>query len=1212
MSEEIEKLSVALALDAGSFSKQMSAINKQIKNSERDFKSASKGVEDFENTFVGLDAKIQKTSNQLDLYNLKLNKQQQEYDKLSSKLENQKSKLQELEDTVGKGSKEWEKQAQLVQRNSEKLDKLASDIKNTQSNINTLSSELESSKKAFEELGNKTQTLDEKLEAIEQQSTLTQSQFNKLSSEVTGVGQFFLNLSNDINRLSNEIQTNQQKIKLYEDEIRKLGNELDNNKQDHQQLASEIKSVESQLSQAKNIYGENSREAQQLGQKLLALKDDYNKLETEIENNKSEINQYQTELNNTQAELNNLSNELKKLPFDELGGKLDDASSKLSGFSLAMGGIVGASISAGGEASNALGQIKGALGETASESEKTLESIKDLSQDGFNFDAALEAMILVKQTMSDLLSPQEIENFTGDVIALSNTFGVDFNEVIKTTSTMMRNFGIDGENALDIIAYGFQNGLNASDDWNDTLWEYSNQFSSLGFTAEDTLSIISNGMKEGTFNTDKLADMIKESNIRLKEMGDNQIEAVKKLGLSATTVQDNISKGGETAAKQMIEVAKKIMEVKDPVEQNSIAVELMGTMFEDLGINGVKALADLRQENINVKGTIDGVRQSFEETFGAKISAVIADLKEPLIELGESMIPIVENGADLISEFSEWFSSLDEGTITSIGNFVLIGAAIAPILSTIGNLIVVAGNLTTIFGGLTGASTGLSGAMAILSGPVGIGLAVAALAGLMVSVGDNESAILGLQEKFGVLGFAIGATCEFISGVSQMAFGGLLIAIQTIGEAIVALVSGRWKDIPDIIKQGGYQMVLNNEEAMQKMLLTTTIGMDNLRNASSEQLQGTVQAMDTIMSAIPSIVDGKYRTASQNLGNQLAKMDAQQINILQGMNDTTRMMFEGIQQGMTVDKASKRVEQNLKQMAAAGKIDAETMEKDVTKALEQMKQQMDTKTKEGSKAVDTNTKDASNKANTNSSQMASTYTQNVNKMVTGANKELSRVPQDVDTQMAKAGQATKQHASDMYNGVTTSFSKMASNSKQSSSDMYNGTTTSSSKMSSSAKQHASDMYNGVTTSTSRMANAAIADWGRIRSAYAIPVRGEIIITTTKKTVHETVTKNSGGRSTENYNEYIDLPDHINIRKYDLSGSYYSPDSNVSNVIKTVTQSNFNFSRLEKKLDIISNKIEKIKSINQENKIVINSSEPLSPYQIVRQARKELEELGREL
>ena len=73
--EIVERLAVELSLESEDFKKKITAINSIIKNTERDFRSAGNGVRNFENTFTGLDAKIQKTSKKIELYNLKLTKQ---------------------------------------------------------------------------------------------------------------------------------------------------------------------------------------------------------------------------------------------------------------------------------------------------------------------------------------------------------------------------------------------------------------------------------------------------------------------------------------------------------------------------------------------------------------------------------------------------------------------------------------------------------------------------------------------------------------------------------------------------------------------------------------------------------------------------------------------------------------------------------------------------------------------------------------------------------------------------------------------------------------------------------------------------------------------------------------------------------------------------------------------------------------------------------
>ena len=118
--EEIASLSVSLALATDKFDKAITAVNKQIKQSEREFREAGKGVENFENSFKGLDTKIQATTKQLDLYNQKLEAQQKKLNQVEKDYDSQKKKLDEIEQTLGKGSDEWKKQAELVQKTSDK------------------------------------------------------------------------------------------------------------------------------------------------------------------------------------------------------------------------------------------------------------------------------------------------------------------------------------------------------------------------------------------------------------------------------------------------------------------------------------------------------------------------------------------------------------------------------------------------------------------------------------------------------------------------------------------------------------------------------------------------------------------------------------------------------------------------------------------------------------------------------------------------------------------------------------------------------------------------------------------------------------------------------------------------------------------------------------------------------------------------------------
>lgn len=1129
---EIEKLAVSISLDSGNFNKQISNINKLIANSEKQFKSAAKGVENYEKTFEGLDAKIKKTTEQLELYELKLSKQQKEHEDLSKTLKRQIDKLNELEQTVGKGSKKWKSQAELVQKNSQRFAKLTTDIKDSQSNITRLTKELEKNKKEFSELGQKTESLDDKLEALNKEAELSKSEFSLLASELKASENSFKNLVLKIKETSTQIENGAKKIEAYSKEITDLRSELSKNQKEHQKLATEIKSVEQDLERSKKEFGENSNEARQLGQRLLALKDDYQKLENEIDSNKKILNKYQVELNNTKAEVNQLSSEMKQMPFDKVKNDIDGVTDKLKGISGAAAGVEMAGVAAFGEASNAVGKLKGALGLTSEQADKVYKSVQDLAKRGFDFDSALEILIRVNQVMSDLLDPDEINEFSAGVLAISNTFDQDLNDVIKASSSMIRHFGIDGEEALDIISYGLENGLDMSNDFLDTLWEYSNQFSSMGFTAKDTLQIINQGMKDGAFNTDKLADGVKEFNLRLSEVGKSQESALGELGLNVKEVTNAFNEGGEVGKNMALKVALELMKVEDETERNQLAIALFGTMYEDVGYSIVNALTSITDSSIDVEGKTNDVKSAFEETFGAEVNGIMQEMKEPLIEIAEKgLIPILEVASDLITEFAEWFSGLDEGTIQTIAKMGLLTAAISPVLSIISNGIGIVSGLSNKFSGLASNSGILTTAMGVLSGPVGIGLAVAALAALLTYIGDNENAILGLQEKFGGLGTVLGGLCEFVSGTVQLTIGNTISWFQLAFDVIGALIDGPGgATVEDAWKSHNQRINDNMIDGMQKLTLTTTRGMSQMRNASDEELNMMLTSLDTTLQQVPVLSDGYYSQASMHIAGQLSNLSNNQLTTLRGMNDTTGHLFRGIRDNMTISESSKMVERNLKEMAAAGKLDSDAFNKDISDAMKKLSEQMDVQTDFGSKQATENT---------------STMKDNVSTNVLNLETD-----------------------------VSDSFDRLLENATSSSDDMNIN-----------ASSSADTMKINVTNSTKTMANRAENDWNRLRSIYGRSINGNITVTRTTVERTQRIIDTSYAKSSRQIADgmvrTIQAPD---VSQYRLRNSYYVKDSTDSQIMNS-SKSSQNSNELA---TLVKGLMQLIQTQSSENKIIIQA------------------------
>lgn len=1144
MAKNIEKLTLELALESKSFKNQMTAINKVIKNSENDFKSAARSVDGYEKSFVGLDHKIKSTSKQLELYNVKLEKQEDKYKELEEVLTKQKSKLAELESTLGKGSKEWQKQSELVQKTSKTLLTLGNDITKTKTSINGLEKELQESQNEFQQLGSKTRTAGEELENIENKFKLSKSELNKLGSELNSSGSFFKELGMEMKHMALELDTGIQKINVYEQEIKQLGTKLEINKQDHSQLATEIKQTNMALESSQNTYGENSTEAEQLRQKLLRLKDSYNTLENEIEENTSDLNRYQTELNETQTEVNNLARDLKKLPFDTIGNGLKDVgrNTKQFGQDMTMGVTVPMGL-AGAAATNAgvdFTTAMSALQATAGIADKTSDSYKALEE------KALEMGSSTSFSASEAASGLKFLSLAGwdvetsisriePVLRAAEAGGIDLARCADLVTDSMSAAGVKSEEFskyLDITANAQRKSNTSMEQMLEAYIVAGGIFDQLNVPLEESgalLGILANRGTKGSEAGNALISVF--SNI-ITETGQAG-KALDELNISLYT-----SEGKQRNVVDVLkEMAKKLGVAKDGTsklteQQKQQYSAMVGgkTQFDTL----MKLLSGVSDEYDTLKGQLDDSTGSLEEmastmkdNLGGEIESMKSAIEGSLIKAFNAMEPVLSKLVDFITDAANWFSSLDEEQQNNIVTMAAVVAALGPILMGIGNLIIVGGNAVTLFGKLgsgasatAGATKGLTGALGILSGPVGIGAAVAALVGLMAMVGDNENAILKLQEKFGGLGYVIGAVCEFISGIVQLTFGNLGIAIMGICDVIAAIADGPGgATVNDAWDRMTAKMTLNTEEAMMKIGTTTSRGMSQMRAMTETELGLMVTTTDTILNQLPGIAEGNYSAAAGAIANQLSWMNDTQLNTLKGMNDTTKSMFQGINSSMTVDEKANQVAWNLKQMAQAGKINTDDMNKDIKSAMDTFTKTMDQKTKEGS-----------NKADTNTDSMADSVSQNIDDMASvDVPKSLDGLVNKVDEGTAKASEVAEENTNNMAENVSDNADEMKD----------------------SATTSTNILRNNVTSATGSMAKSCISDWRNIRNEYSRGISGNISVTRTTTNVQRTKTISEGveGYSVDNQMAKAYKIPKIDPTQYELRGSYYSSSSNQSIVLK---------------------------------------------------------------
>ncbi len=219
-----------------------------------------------------------------------------------------------------------------------------------------------------------------------------------------------------------------------------------------------------------------------------------------------------------------------------------------------------------------------------------------------------------------------LEQMTRAGILLRDTFGYEVTESMRTAEMMQKQFGVSGAQAFDMIIQGAQAGLDKNGDLLDTINEYSVQFKKLGFDSTDMFNMLINGAQSGTFSVDKLGDAIKEFSIRAIDGSKTTQEGFKAIGLDANKMAIAFGQGGDVAKQAFQQTMDAISRMEDPVQRNIAGVNLFGTMWEDLGYEGVMALA-------NLNGSVDLTTQNLEDLNNVKYD----DATSALASLGRTV-----------------------------------------------------------------------------------------------------------------------------------------------------------------------------------------------------------------------------------------------------------------------------------------------------------------------------------------------------------------------------------------------------------------------------------------------------------------------------------------------------------------------------------------------------------------------------------------------
>lgn len=591
-------------------------------------------------------------------------------------------------------------------------------------------------------------------------------------------------------KAAQETTTKLETLKKANDEVSKSAGNYDAWKAKYDPIQKEITETSTKLKELKaeqqnmestgqintDAYNALQKEISDTKTKLSGLKAEAKQVSAEFGNpiSPEQYNALQREIIATEQKLESLGNE-SETTSTKLGGicknlsaqTIMSAADNLSGVGEKIKEIGSGAIESANDVQKAQQTIAANLDISKQKAEEYGKVAQEVFEQGVVEDAnaAAEAVVAVKQNMSDL-NDADLSKITQQLVAISDRTGTDVKENTTAAGKLMKNFGLTGKEAMDLLAAGYKNGLNSSDDFTDTINEYSPLFKNAGYSGKEMFQLLKNGMENGAMNTDKAADALKEFQIRL---GDGSFkDNIGSFSSNTKKVFGEWQKGKATVKDVAASVGNDLKKMSPKEQQETLSK--LSTQFEDLGIDASVALFGVGNDFDNVTGK---AKQMSEQTPGEKWEGALRKLQDSLIPIGIQLVSALQPIINIISMISTAFGALPgpiQTIVIAIGGLIAIFTTLAPAIAAI----------MTIF-----STFSLT--------------VIAPFAPIILGVIAAITALILVIKNWGTITTFIGNVWTTLKGIVSSAIIAIKNVITTVFNAVKSFITTVWNGIKTIV-----------------------------------------------------------------------------------------------------------------------------------------------------------------------------------------------------------------------------------------------------------------------------------------------------------------------------------------------------------------------------------------------------------------------------
>lgn len=773
MADDMKRVGLSFKTDGTvDFQKSLKQISEAVQGNREEFKRAKIAWDDSTTAMEKLTDRQKYLQKQTETYN--------------EKVEVLRRELSELEGAENKNEK-------AISQKKKQLSQAETTLAQYQKGLKEVNQEIKSGSAVLEEnmkkLDDSISTLDASAKKNESSFKLMKSQWDKNTSSAK-------KLKDEQKYLTEQGETYQKKVGLVKEELKLL----------------------------ENAEGDNKKA---------------------IEEKKAALNEAEVSLNEYKSRLKEVNEQLKfgKASIEEYTEKVQKAGEKVKNAGSGMTKTVTAPILAAGAASAKMAM-------DFEDSMAKVSTIADATE--VPMDEMQKAILNLSNQTG--ISSEEIAQNIYDSISAGQKTGDAVNFVSNSTKLAKAGFA-DAGAALDVLttimnAYR----LKASEVTNvsDMLIQTQN----LGKTTVADLAssmgkVIPTANAYGVSLDELCAGyaIMTENGVATAESTTYMNGMLNELGKSGTNVSETLK---EKTGKTFKELMDSGMSLSDVLKIISDAATENNKSFGDMwssseaGKAGMILLGD-SAENFNgvleqMQNSAGATNTAFEklDTNSTKIKKATNELKNDAIDLGttlmEELTPIIENIAEKISQFTEWFNGLSESEKQMIIQIGLIVAAIGPLLIVLGTVV---SSGAKIIGGIPVIAKGLSGLFGIIAANPVLAIITAIVIAVFTLWTTCDEFREGVLEGIDILKTVLTAGYDFCVELGEEKLGRIQDAYEKHGGGITGILAASWQTWKEIWSTGF--------DVIDKLTGGKLTGVKNKFWSKFEEIKNVVKnALDTV------------------------------------------------------------------------------------------------------------------------------------------------------------------------------------------------------------------------------------------------------------------------------------------------------------------------------------------------------------------------------